>query len=127
MEAHGTYFFEDVYDRVKQRLRLESDRPAVVRQMIECCRKGGTLAIMGVYTLVVDKLPLGVAMNKGLHWHMGQMHGQKYIPRLFEHWRKGEVDPGFVFSHRLALEDAPRAYRMFRDKEHRCMKLILQP
>jgi threonine dehydrogenase-like Zn-dependent dehydrogenase len=127
MEAHGTYFLEDVYDRAKQWLRLQTDRPAVVRQMIECCRKGGTLSIMGVYALFVDKLPLGVAMNKGLHLHMGQMHGQKYIPRLFEHWQKGEVDPAFVFSHRLSLDDAPRGYRMFREKQDNCIKLALRP
>jgi threonine dehydrogenase-like Zn-dependent dehydrogenase len=97
MEAHGTYLVEDIHDGVKQRFRLVSDRLAVLRQMIECCRKGGTLAIMGVYALFSDKFPMGVAMNKGLHFHMGQMHGQKYVPRLFEHWSKGEVDPGFVF------------------------------
>lgn len=125
MEAHGTYVLEDLYDRVKQKMGLVNDRIAVLRQMIECCRKGGTLSIMGVYGLFSDKFPMGVAMNKGLHFHMGQMHGPKYIPQLFEHWSKGRVDPGFVFTHRLMLEDAPHAYRMFRDKQDNCLKVAL--
>jgi threonine dehydrogenase-like Zn-dependent dehydrogenase len=127
MEAHGTYLLEDIHDRVKQRFGLVNDRTAVLRQMIECCRRGGTLSVMGVYALFSDKFPMGVAMNKGLHFHMGQMHGQKYVPRLFEHWSKGEIDPGFVFSHRLPLMDAPRAYTMFRNKEDDCLKLVLEP
>jgi threonine dehydrogenase-like Zn-dependent dehydrogenase len=126
MEAHGTYVLEDLYDRAKQKLGLVSDRIAVLRQMIECCRKGGTLSIMGVYGLFSDKFPMGVAMNKGLHFHMGQMHGPKYIPRLIEYWSKGQVDPSFVFTHRFALDDAPLAYRVFRDKEENCLKLLLE-
>jgi threonine dehydrogenase-like Zn-dependent dehydrogenase len=127
LEAHGSNLVEHVYDRAKQAMMLQTDRIAVVRQMIECCRKGGTVCIMGVYTGLVDKFPLGIAMNKGLRFRMGQMYGQKYIPRLFEHWQKGQVDPAFVFSHRLSLNDAPEAYRMFRDKQDQCLKMLLQP
>jgi threonine dehydrogenase-like Zn-dependent dehydrogenase len=127
MEAHGTYLWEDIYDRTKQKVGLVNDRIAVLRQMIECCRKGGTLSIVGVYALFSDKFPMGIAMNKGLHFHMGQMHGPKYIPRLFEHWGKREVDPGFVFTHRFRLDDAPEAYRTFRDKEDGCLKVVLAP
>jgi len=127
MEAHGTYLWEDIYDRTKQKVGLVNDRIAVLRQMIECCRKGGTLSIVGVYALFSDKFPMGIAMNKGLHFHMGQMHGPKYIPRLFEYWKKGEVDPGFVFTHRFPLEEAPRAYRLFRDKGDNCLKVVLEP
>ncbi len=127
MEAHGSNTAEHVYDRVKQTLMLQTDRIAVVRQMIECCRKGGTLSIMGVYSGLVDKFPLGVMMNKGLHVHTGQMHGPRYIPRLLEYFRKGQVDPSFVFTHRLSLNDAPQAYRMFRDKVDRCVKIVLRP
>ena len=127
LESHGSNLAEHAYDRVKQALMLVNDRVAVVRQMIECCRKGGTLAIMGVYSGLVDKFPLGIAMNKALRMRMGQMHGQKYIPRLFEHWQRGEVDPAFVFSHRMSLADAPRAYTMFRDKRDDCLKLALRP
>jgi threonine dehydrogenase-like Zn-dependent dehydrogenase len=127
MEAHGTHLIEDIHDRFKQRLGLVSDRIAVLRQMIECCLKGGTLSIVSVYALFSDKFPMGAALNKGLHFHMGQMHGQKYIPRPFEHWSRGEVDPAFVYTHTLPLDDAPDAYRMFRNKEDNCMKLVLQP
>ena len=125
MEAHGTYLLEDYYDRAKQALMLETDRPAVLRQMISCCRKGGTLSIMGVYAGFADKVPLGLAMNKGLQWRMGQMHGPKYIPRCFDLWRKGRADFSFMFTHRLPLEEAPRAYQMFRDKEDDCVKVLL--
>ena len=125
MESHGSNLIEDVYDRTKQKLEMVVDRSAVVRQMITCCRKGGTVVVMGVYAGFVDKFPLGIAMNKALKFRMGQMYGQKYIPRLFEHFKKGEVDPSFVFSHRLPLDEAPRAYRMFRDKEDQCLKILL--
>ena len=87
----------------------------------------GTLSVIGVYAGLADKVPLGVAFNKGLHLHMGQMHGPKYIPRLFEHWQRGQVDPGFVFSHRLSLDDTPQAYRMFRDKRDGCVKVVMKP
>ena len=125
MESHGSHLVEDIYDRAKQSLLRVVDRAAVVRQMIACCRKAGTVVIMGVYAGFVDKFPLGIAMNKGLKFRMGQMFGQKHIPRLFEHIGKGEVDPAFVFSHRLPLDEAPRAYQMFRDKEDDCLKLVL--
>lgn len=127
MEAHGSNPVEHVYDRMKQTLMMQTDRIAVVRQMIECCRKGGTLSIMGVYTGLVDKFPLGILMNKGLHVHTGQMHGPRYIPRLLEYWQKGQVDPSFVFTHRLSLTDAPQAYPMFRDKVDQCVKIVLRP
>ena len=81
---------------------------------------------MGVYGLVVDKFPLGVAFNKGLHLNMGQMHGQRYIPRLFDYWQQGKVDPSFVFSHHLPLAQAADAYRIFRDKRQHCIKVALR-
>ena len=75
----------------------------------------------------VTMLPLGTAFTKSLQFRMGNMHGPKYMPRLFEHWKQGQIDPAFVFSHRLPLELAPQAYKMFRDKEDECIKIILQP
>lgn len=127
MEAHGAHLISNLYDRAKQTLMLETDRGDAVRQMIACCRKGGRVVIMGAYTQFVDKFPLGAAMNKGLEFRMGQQHGQKHIPRLFEHWEKGQVDPAFVITHRLPLDEAPRAYEMFRHKEDHCVKLVLMP
>ncbi len=83
--------------------------------------------MIGVYSLFVDKFPLGVAFNKALRIHMGQQHGQKYVPKLLEHWEHKRFDPAFVITHRLPLDDAPRAYRMFQRKEDQCVKVLLQP
>ncbi len=125
MESHGANALSDAYDATKQTLKLETDRGHVVRQMIEACRKGGTIVIMGVYAMFVDKFPLGVAFNKGLHFHMGQMHGPKYIPRLFDYTRRGQVDPSFVFTHRFALDDIPQAYAMFKSRTDNCVKVLV--
>jgi threonine dehydrogenase-like Zn-dependent dehydrogenase len=127
MEAHGTNFLENVYDRVKTALMLQSDRMAVMRQMISACRKGGTLSVIGVYSGLGDKVPLGVAFGKNLKFRMGQQHGQRYMPRLFEYCQRGAIDPSFVFTHRMALDEAPRGYEMFRNKEDGCIKVALRP
>ncbi len=125
MESHGTNALLEAYDVTKQALKLETDRGHVVRQMIEACRKGGTIVIMGVYAMFVDKFPLGVAFNKGLHFHMGQMHGPKYIPRLFDYARRGQVDPSFVFTHRFALDDISQAYATFKSRSDNCVKVLV--
>jgi threonine dehydrogenase-like Zn-dependent dehydrogenase len=125
MEAHGTNALVGAYDAIKAGLKLETDRGHVIRQMIEACRKGGTIVIMGVYSMFVDKFPLGVAFNKGLHFHMGQMHGPKYIPRLFEYTNAGKVDPGFCFTHRYALDDIASAYDLFKERKDDCIKVMV--
>jgi threonine dehydrogenase-like Zn-dependent dehydrogenase len=127
MEAHGFSWFMSAYDRIKMALYLQGERAHVIRAMINACRKGGTLSIMGVYGMVVDKFPLGVAFAKGLHFGMGQSHPQRYIPRLFDYWKQGKVDPSFVFTHHLPLSQAADAYRMFRAKRQRCVKVALSP
>ena len=124
MEAHELGF-EGAYDRVKQSLRLEMERPYVLREAIQACRKGGTVSIMGVYGALVDKFPMGAAMNKGLTLRMGQMHAQRYLDRLIGHVERGEVDPSFVVSHRMALDEAPRAYDMFKHKTDHCLRVVL--
>jgi threonine dehydrogenase-like Zn-dependent dehydrogenase len=125
MEAHGTGI-DYSYDRVKQALRLESDRGEALRQAIVACRKGGTLSILGVYG-VMDKFPIGVIMNKGLTVRTAQQHGQKYLPRLLEHASKGELDPSYLVTHRFSLEDAPRGYEMFKKKEDGCVRAVFTP
>lgn len=127
MEAHGTNLLAEMYDKTKQALMLETDRADVLRQVIQCCRKGGVVSIIGVYSMFVDKFPMGAAFNKGLTLRMGQQHGQKYMPRLFDYWRDGKIDPSFIITHRLPLEDANRAYKTFRDKKENCVKVVLQP
>src|SRR5436305_6625529 len=103
MEAHGTGV-QYKYDRIKQALRLETDRGDALREAIMACRKGGTLSILGVYG-VMDKFPLGVVMNKGLTVRTAQQHGQKYVARLLEHTARGELDASFLATHRLSIEE----------------------
>jgi len=125
MEAHGTgpaY----LYDRVKQAMYMESDRGQALREAITACRKGGVLSILGVYG-VMDKFPIGTIMNKGLTVRSAQQHGQKYLPRLLEHARKGELDPSFLVTHRFSLEDSPRGYEMFKHKEDGCVRSVFVP
>lgn len=126
LEAHGMGV-EGFYDKVKQSVRLETDRPNVLRQMIVACRKGGTVSVMGVYSGFVDKMPMGAAFNKGLTLRMGQMHGQRYLPKLLDYVTSGQVDPSRVFTHHLPLEEASRAYEMFKHKQDQCIKVLLKP
>lgn len=126
LEAHGTGLV-GFYDEVKQSVRLETDRPHILRQMIVACRKGGVISVMGVYAGFVDKMPMGAAFNKGLTIKMGQMHGQRYMPKLIDHVLKGDIDPAFVFSHHMPLTEAKQAYEMFKHKTDKCIKILLKP
>jgi threonine dehydrogenase-like Zn-dependent dehydrogenase len=126
MEAHGTSPLLGAYDFAKQSLKLETDRGHVIRQMIEACCKGGTIVVMGVYAMFVDKFPLGAAFNKGLHFHMGQQHGPRYIPRLFEYTREGRIDPSFCFTNRYTLDDIPEAYATFKNRTENCVKVLVE-
>jgi threonine dehydrogenase-like Zn-dependent dehydrogenase len=126
MEAHGTSV-SAFYDRAKQAVRLETDRPTALREAIQACRKGGTVSIPGVYGGFVDKVPLGAAFAKALTIRMGQTHVHRYLRPLLNRIQRAEIDPSFVITHRMALDDAPRGYRMFRDKEDECIKVVLRP
>src|SRR5262249_27494824 len=126
MESHGIGVAH-LYDRAKQALMLESDRPQPLREAIQACRKGGTVSIPGVYGGLIAKLPIGGAFAKGLTLKMGQTHVHKYMRPLLDRIRRGDIDPSFVISHTLPLDDAPRAYRMFRDKENDCTKVVMKP
>jgi threonine dehydrogenase-like Zn-dependent dehydrogenase len=126
MEAHGTGL-DALYDKAKQAVRLESDRPTALRQVILACRKGGTVSIPGVYGGFVDKVPLGAAFNKGLTMKMGQTHVHRYLRPLLDRVQKGEIDPSFVITHRMKLEEAPHAYEIFKQKKDNCIKVVLKP
>jgi len=126
MESHTTTVIH-MYDRAKQALMLENDRPQPLREAILACRKGGTVSIPGVYDGLLDKFPMGAAFAKGLTLEMGQTHVHKYMPPLLDKIRRGDIDPSFVISHRFALDDAPEAYRMFRNKEDECTKVVMKP
>jgi threonine dehydrogenase-like Zn-dependent dehydrogenase len=126
MEAHGPTF-EYVYDRAKQALMLETDRPIALRQAIMCCRNGGTVSVIGVYGGFIDKFPMGSVMNRSLTIRTGQCHVQRYMKPLLERIQKGEIDPSFVITHRMPLDQAPRGYSMFLNKEDDCVKVVLKP
>jgi threonine dehydrogenase-like Zn-dependent dehydrogenase len=115
------------YDRVKQAMMLESDRPYALRQAIMACRNGGTVSVPGVYGGVDDKFPMGAVMNKGLTIKTGQTHVPRYFGPLLKRIEKGEIDPSFVISHRLRLEDAPAGYDIFVNKQDECIKIVLKP
>ena len=127
LEAHGTGSLDAVYDRVKTALFMGTDRAHALRQAIHACRKGGTVSIPGVYGGFLDKIPLGAAFNKGLTFKMGQTHVQSYMRPLLERVLNGEIDPSFVITHRMRLEDAAEGYHTFRDKQDNCIKIVLKP
>ncbi|GFO53454.1 glutathione-dependent formaldehyde dehydrogenase [Geomonas sp. Red276] len=126
MEAHAPGL-EGAYDAVKQTLRLETDRPMALRQLIQACRKGGTVSVPGVYGGFVDKMPLGAFFAKGLTMRAGQTHVQKYIPQLLNLIEQRELDATFIISHRIGLDEAPAAYKMFKEKQNGCIKVVMKP
>ena len=126
LEAHGEGV-EYLYDRTKQALMLETDRPIALRQAITACRNGGTISVIGVYVGLVDKFPLGAIMNRGLTIRSGQCHVHRYMRPLLKRIENGEIDPRVVITHQLPLSDAPRAYEMFLKKQDNCEKVVLKP
>jgi threonine dehydrogenase-like Zn-dependent dehydrogenase len=126
LEAHMPGII-GAYDRVKQAMMLEADRPHALRQAIMACRKGGTVSVPGVYGGFDDKIPLGSFVNKALTLKTGQTHVQRYMKPLLERIEKGEIDPSFVITHRMSLNDAPRGYDIFTNKQDECIKIVLKP
>jgi threonine dehydrogenase-like Zn-dependent dehydrogenase len=126
MEAHTDSPLY-AYDRTKQMLRLETDRPFALRQAILACRNGGIVSVIGAYGGFIDKFPMGAVMNRSLTIKSGQAHVQRYMRPLLERIERGEIDPSFVVSHRLPLQEAPRGYEMFLNKEDDCLKVVLKP
>jgi threonine dehydrogenase-like Zn-dependent dehydrogenase len=118
---------DSVMDAVKVMLMQETDRPHVLREAIMCCRKGGTVSVPGVYVGLLDKIPFGAAMNKGLTFKMGQTHVPRYHHQLLKRIEAGEIDPSFVITHVLPLEEGPNAYKTFREKKDGCIKVVLKP
>ena len=122
--AHGLLY---AYDRAKQAMMLETDRPIALREAILACRNGGTVSVIGVYAGFIDKFPMGAVMNRSLTIRSGQCHVQRYMRLLLERIVNGEIDPSMVITHRLPLEQAARGYAMFRNKEDNCEKVVLKP
>jgi threonine dehydrogenase-like Zn-dependent dehydrogenase len=126
LEAHMPGII-GAYDRIKQAMMLESDRPHALRQAIMACRKGGTVSVPGVYGGFDDKIPLGAFVNKALTLKTGQTHVQRYMKPLLDRIEKGEIDPSFVITHRMSLNEAPEGYDMFTNKQDDCIKIVLKP
>ena len=126
MEAHGLTV-DAVLDKAKAAMFLATDRAHALRQSINCCRPGGTVSVPGVYGGMVDKFPMGAVVQKGLTIKSGQTHVPKYLDRLVNHIEKGHIDPSFVITHKLPLEDAPQAYETFKNKKDGCIKVVLKP
>ena len=126
MEAHipGPLY---TYDRTKQALGLETDRPFALRQAIYACRNGGTVSVIGVYGGFIDKFPMGAVVNRSLTIRTGQCHVQRYMKPLLERIERGEIDPSFVITHRLPLREAPAGFDMFLNKQDDCLKVVLRP
>jgi threonine dehydrogenase-like Zn-dependent dehydrogenase len=126
LEAHVSGI-DGIYDKVTQAVRFQTGRPKVLREAIQACRKGGTVSLAGVYGGVVDKIPMGAAVNKGLTLKMGQTHVHKYIRPLLEKIKAGEVDPSVIVTHRLSIDEANHAYDIFKNKKDGCVKVVLNP
>jgi threonine dehydrogenase-like Zn-dependent dehydrogenase len=124
LEAHG-HGPAYVYDRTKQMLKVQPDRPTALRQAIHSCRTGGVVSVVGVYGGMVDKFPMGSVMNRSLTIRAGQCHVHRYLRPLLERIERGDVDPSFVTTHRLGLDEAPEGYRMFMHKHDECVKVVL--
>lgn len=126
MEAH-TPGIQYVYDRVKQAMMSETGRPIALREAIMSCRNGGTVSVIGVYGGFIDKFPMGSFMNRALTMRTGQCHVQRYMRPLLDRIKKGEIDPSFLVTHRMPLQDAPHAFDIFVNKEDDCIKVVLKP
>ena len=127
LEAHATATLDSMVDRAKQSVMLETDRPHVLREMMYVCRPAGTLSVPGVYGGLLDKIPFGAFMNKGLTMRTGQTHVNRWTDDLLRRIEEGQIDPSFVITHRATLEDGPALYKTFRDKQDGCIKVVMSP
>jgi threonine dehydrogenase-like Zn-dependent dehydrogenase len=127
MEAHAARSVDSVYDRAKQAVMLETDRPHVLREMIYACRPAGTLSVPGVYGGLIDKIPFGALMNKGLTLRTGQTHVNRWADDLLRRIIEGQIDPSIVVTHTVGLESGPAMYAKIRDKKDGCVKVVMKP
>jgi len=127
LEAHASGHIDSMIDRAKQAVMLETDRPHVLREIMYVCRPAGTISVPGVYGGLLDKIPFGMVMNKGLTIRTGQTHVNRWTDDLLHRIEEGQIDPSFVITHKVRLEDGPEMYRTFREKEDGCIKVVLNP
>lgn len=126
MEGHASGL-HGAYDKVKTNLFMETDRPPALREAILACRSGGTISVAGVYGGFIDKFPMGAIVNRSLTIRSGQCHVHRYMKPLLERIRGGEIDPSFIITHRMRLEDAPEGFELFLHKQDECLKVVLTP
>lgn len=126
MEAHKPGAMM-TYDNTMQKLKMENDRPLALREAIRCCRNGGIVSVIGVYSGFIDKFPMGSVMNRSLTIKSGQCHVQRYMKPLLERIERGDIDPSFVITHQMPLDDAPKGYDIFLNKLDNCEKVVLKP
>src|SRR5205085_12516535 len=126
MESHSPGLMY-AYDRMKQAMMLETDRPIALREAIMACRNGGTVSVIGVYGGFIDKFPAGSMMNRSITIKTGQCHVQRYMRPLLDRIQRGEIDPSFVITHRMSLDEAPQGYAKFLEKQDDCTNLLLKP
>ncbi|PKD20369.1 alcohol dehydrogenase [Salegentibacter salinarum] len=126
-EAHGDTLVGKAVDKTKEVLQLPMSRPYVLQQIMMSCKKAGTVSIPGVYIGMVNEIPFGAAMNKALTFKMGQTHVQRYLKPLLDKVDEGLIDPSFIITHRMKLDEAPKAYDLFKKKEDKCVKVVLTP
>ena len=127
MEGHSAHGLHFAYDRVKQAGRQETERPYALREAITACRPGGTVSVIGVYGGLLDKMPMGTVVNNGLTLRAGQCHVHAYLKPLLNHIREGRIDPSFVFTHKLPLDEVSNGYETFKHKQDECVKVVLKP
>ncbi|MEU4481237.1 zinc-dependent alcohol dehydrogenase [Micromonospora sp. NPDC023966] len=127
MESHHPSAALQAYDRAKQAVKAETDRPHALREAILACRNGGTVAAIGAYGGFIDKFPMGSFMNRSLTLRSGQAHVQRYMRPLLERIHRGEIDPSFIITHTMRLDDAPHGYDIFKNKQDDCLKVVLKP
>jgi len=127
LEAHAGSTPAHVYDRAKQAVMLESDRPHVLREMMHVCRPAGVISVPGVYGELIDKIPFGTVMNKGITIRTGQTHVNRWTDDLLHRIQDGQIDPSFVITHTVRLEEGPGMCKTFRDEEGGCIKVVLKP
>jgi len=126
MEAHHhpAHF---AHDRVKQAPRMQTERGYALREAIFNCRNGGVISMIGVYGGFMDKFPIGAIMNRSLRIVTGQCHVHRYLRPLLERVENGDIDPSFVVTHRMSLDEAATGYETFKHKQDECVKVVLKP
>jgi threonine dehydrogenase-like Zn-dependent dehydrogenase len=125
LEGHAPGLW-GAYDRVKTALMMETDRPIALRQAILACRSGGTVSVAGVYGGFIDKFPMGAIVNRSLTIRSGQTHVHRYMRPLLDRIERGDIDPSFVISHHMSLDEAAEGFKIFNDKEDECLKVVLK-